>query len=298
MAPHDPLFKRLLQAFFRDFLELVAPEIAARLDLSAPVFLDKEFPSPGPPETSRVVDLLARVPLKEAGNRTLLVHVEVEARARRGFGERVRSYHRWIQTRHEGQILSIALLLRGGQGDVREERLAGDLAGPGLMDFNYLSFGLSRCRAVEYLKKPQPLAWALASLMDRRPLSRAQLKMNSLARIAEAPLKETDRRVLVNCVETYLQLSPGEAEEFRLLAIPENRRASDMLYRMTWEDKMILEGKGLGAQQVLLGLLEDRFGPVPDEVKVRIEKIRSVDRLTRLVQKAAKAKSLKSLRLS
>jgi hypothetical protein len=185
------------------------------------------------------------------------------------------------------------LLLRGGQGDVREERLAGDLAGPGLMDFNYLSFGLSHCRAVEYLKKPQPLAWALASLMDRRPWSRAQLKMNSLARIAEAPLKETDRRVLVNCVETYLELSPGEAEEFRLLAIPETRRTNTMLYEMTWEDKMM----GAGARQVVLGLLEDRFGPVPEEVRARIERIRSVERLTRLAQKAAKAKSLKSLRL-
>jgi len=293
MAPHDPLFKRLLQVFFRDFLELVAPEIAGKLDLSAPVFLDKEFPSPGPPETSRIVDLLARVPLKEAGSKALLVHVEVEARARRGLGERIRSYHRWIQTRHEGQVLSIALLLHGGKGGVHEERLDGDLAGPGLTVFHYLSFGLSRCSSVAYLAKPQPLAWALASLMDRRPWSRAQLKMNSLARIAEARLEEPRRLELVNCVETYLQLSPGEAEEFPLLAIPETRRAAAMLYKVTWADKMM----GEGARQVLLGLLETRFGPIPDEVRVRLEKIRSVDRLTRLAQKALTAKSLKSLRL-
>ena len=66
-----------------------------------------------------------------------------------------------------------------------------------------------------------------------------------------------------------------------------------MLYKVTWADKMM----GEGARQVLLGLLETRFGPIPDEVRVRLEKIRSVDRLTRLAQKALTAKSLKSLRL-
>ena len=43
MAPHDPLFKSLLRNFFAGFLRLVAPELAARLDLSAVAFLDKEF---------------------------------------------------------------------------------------------------------------------------------------------------------------------------------------------------------------------------------------------------------------
>ncbi|HSS52414.1 MAG TPA: flagellar assembly protein H, partial [Thermoanaerobaculia bacterium] len=62
MAPHDPLFKRLLQKFFVDFLRLVAPDVAVRLDLSAPVFLDKELLLPGDPG-SRVVDLLVRIPL-------------------------------------------------------------------------------------------------------------------------------------------------------------------------------------------------------------------------------------------
>lgn len=66
-----------------------------------------------------------------------------------------------------------------------------------------------------------------------------------------------------------------------------------LLFRTSWADKMM----GEGARQVLLGVLEQRFGPVPDETRQRIEKIRSVDRLTRLAQKVLTAKSLKSLRL-
>ena len=299
MAPHDPLFKRLLQAFFRDFLELVAPEIASRLDLSAPVFLDKEFPSLGPPEASRVVDLLARIPLRRDRSRALLVHVEIEARARPGMGERLQSYQHWIKTRHAGQVVSVVLFLRGGRGGVREQHLEEELTGPGLSGFHYLSFGLEGCLAADYLERPAPLAWALAALMDRGPWSRAQLKMNCLLRIANASLDAEERFVLVNCIENYLQLTAsGEAEEFASLAASHCWRTPTVSTSLiTWTDRLLFEGGRQGARQVLLGVLEERFGPLPDKARQRIEKIRSIERLTLLAQKAVTAKSLKSLRL-
>ncbi|PYQ56120.1 MAG: transposase, partial [Acidobacteria bacterium] len=83
MAPHDPLFKSLLRAFFAGFLRLVAPDLAARLDLGAVAFLDKEFVATAPPRTHGIADLLARAPLQGTG-RFLLIHVEIESRARRG----------------------------------------------------------------------------------------------------------------------------------------------------------------------------------------------------------------------
>jgi hypothetical protein len=299
MAPHDPLFKRLLQTFFRDFLELVAPEIAARLDLSAPVFLDKEFSSVGPPEASRVVDLLARIPLRRDKSRALLVHVEIEARASRGIGERLQSYQNWIKTRHAGQIVSVVLFLRGGRGGVGEQRLAEELSGPGLSGFSYLSFGLEKCPAAVYLRRPEPLAWALAALMDRGPLSRAQLKISCLLRVAEASLNDLERFVLVSCIENYLQLTaPGEAEEFASLSASRHWRTRNVSTSLiTWTDRILWEGERQGARMVLLGVLEQRFGPLPEKVRQRIEKIRSVERLAVIAQKAVTAKSLKSLRL-
>lgn len=296
MAPHDPLFKSLLRTFFAGFLRLVAPKLAESLDLSAPIFLDKEFPTAGPPAQSRVVDLLVQVPLKKNGS-SLLIHIEVESQARRGIGERLRSYHRWIRSRHEGQILSIVLFLRGGKAGVHERSLPDELTGPGLTVFRYLTFGVAQCSAADYLAKSEPLAWALAALMDRGSWTRAELLMDCLSRIAGASLNEAERLELVNCLETYLQLTPGEAEGLSLVGLPDGRRVHTMLYRMTWADKMILEGVGRGARQVLLGVLEQRFGPLSDEVRDRVEKIRSADRLTRLAQRAMTAKSLKSLRL-
>ena len=70
-----------------------------------------------------------------------------------------------------------------------------------------------------------------------------------------------------------------------------------MLYRLSWKDEMILEGRAQGARETLLFLLEKRFGPVPDSMRNRIDSIRSLDRLNRLAYKAATARTLKSLRL-
>src|SRR5258708_3625219 len=184
MAPHDPLFKRLLQRFFVDFLRLVAPEVGARLDLSAPVFLDKELLLPGDPG-SRVVDLLARIPLLVEGGRVLLVHIEIEG-----------------------------------------------------------------------------------------------------------------RRQLANCIESYVQLSPEEVKELASLGSLKDRRTQIVSTSLfTWTDRVEIEGEKKGMRRILLDLLQERFGAVPDDVRQRVEKIRSEDRLSRLAKKVLTARSLKEMRL-
>ena len=70
-----------------------------------------------------------------------------------------------------------------------------------------------------------------------------------------------------------------------------------LLYKVSWADKMMLEGERRGIREVLAEELEDRFGPVPEEIRNRIESIQSVDRLKRLIRKARTAKSLRGLRL-
>ena len=61
--------------------------------------------------------------------------------------------------------------------------------------------------------------------------------MSCLARIAEAPLSEIERAELVNCVESYVRLTPAEAEEFLLLGTPASRRVRAMLYQTELEGR-------------------------------------------------------------
>jgi hypothetical protein len=108
MGRHDSIFKRLLREFFSDLLWLAVPELAGRLDLTRPVLLDKELFTAG--GRRREVDLLARVSfLAVEGGGALLVHVEVEARARPGMERRLWLYRNQIQAAHESHVLSIVL---------------------------------------------------------------------------------------------------------------------------------------------------------------------------------------------
>ena len=83
--------------------------------------------------------------------------------------------------------------------------------------------------------------------------------------------------------------------------------------QMTWSQRIKAEGFKLGRQegravgrkegreeglrQVLLRLLERRFGPLPESVRTQVEAIASPRRLTRLAEQVLVASSLEDLRL-
>jgi hypothetical protein len=50
-------------------------------------------------------------------------------------------------------------------------------------------------------------------------------------------------------------------------------------------------------REVLLSLLEQRFGPLPEETRARVDAISSLERLTRLATRVLTARSLAALRL-
>jgi len=81
MAPridHDALFKLLLTNFFRAFLELAAPELAAALDPEPLIFLDKESFSDLLDPDRREADLVVQARLRTQ-SATLLIHLEHQA---------------------------------------------------------------------------------------------------------------------------------------------------------------------------------------------------------------------------
>ena len=285
---HDKIFKQLLRNFLADFLRLVLRE-PDRLDLSAPEFLDKELFAGGPHGRRREPDLLVRVGTVDG--RPLLIHVEIEARASRGMEERLWRYRNQILARYETLVLSIVIYLKRGRPGVHLETRESGL-GPDFPEFRYVAFGLEGCRAAEYLARPEPLAWAFAALMDPGPLSRAELKMACLRRIAGLKGR-IDPFLLVDCVENYLQLEPREAAELeKLRSRRENKEVRAMA--MTWSEN--LEAKG--QKDILLFLLTERFGPLPEGARRRVEEISSFQRLARLAKRVLTAHSLEEMGLA
>jgi len=80
---HDQLFKELLQAFLPEFLDLFVPQAARELDWGTLDFLSSEVFADPPRGSRRAADVVARVRSRRGEPEVVLVHVEVEAAARR-----------------------------------------------------------------------------------------------------------------------------------------------------------------------------------------------------------------------
>lgn len=184
MPGHDQLAKDLVRTFFRNFLDLAAPEAAGRLRPERASFLDTQSSTDWPAGRRQEMDLLVRVPSRSPGQKPVLIHVEVERQARTRMALRMWLYYMQLRLRHGLLVVPILLNLKGGAPGVSRPLLAEGFDDPETARFRFRSFSVSGCRAEEYLERPEPLAWALAALMRRGRWSRAEHRMACIRRIA------------------------------------------------------------------------------------------------------------------
>ncbi len=92
-------------------------------------------------------------------------------------------------------------------------------------------------------------------------------------------------------------MSEQELEAYEtLLAEKANEEVTTM--EMTWADKKREEGVLIGMQQLILRQLEERFGPLPDAVRKRLDAIHSKEELNRLASSILMARSLQDTGLA
>lgn len=112
---YDILWKGMLEEVFEDLLRFVDPEIGKVLDLSRGVeFLDKElaemYPEPEKESSTRVVDKLVKVYLRDGGETWMLLHLEVQGRNEKEFAERMHRYYYRLLDRHGRDVAALAIL--------------------------------------------------------------------------------------------------------------------------------------------------------------------------------------------
>jgi hypothetical protein len=305
MSDHDQRFKALLREFFGDFLRLFFAPWAERLDCDRVEWLDKEV-FPDPPEGARhVLDLVARLPTRQAvpGSHSgepeswlALVHVEIESPDKVApLRPRMFYYYVHLRERHGLPVLPIGLYLRVG------------LEGTGLdayeehfwelrpIRFEYLYVGLPALDAVEYVQGENWLGVALSALM-RVPRDRAAwLGAEALRRLQGAPLTDQQRFLLGECVQAYLPLDPQQQAEFERLLTTESYRGVQAM-NLTSYEKGLQKGREEERRAVLRDQLEEKFGPLSAQVQERLQQL-PADRLVALTKAVLRAQSLRELGL-
>lgn len=140
--PHDQLFKELLRAFFREFLELFFPQVAARLDFARINFLDKELFTDFPEGDLRETDLLAEVTTLEDEPELILIHIEVQAQRRDVFRYRMWEYYALLRMRYRKPVFPAVLYLSPGSGGLTKETYSEGIFSENTLTFHYAVVGL------------------------------------------------------------------------------------------------------------------------------------------------------------
>jgi len=247
----DKLFKTAIRYFLEDLLELVDPELAAALDLSAPDFLAPEVFKDFQKAGHRVPDVVARVSTREGKPRLVLVHVEVEDKFLKATEDRLRLYALHLELELRYPVITVVVYLKGGPRKGVELRRVSTVIGTReISSFSYLAFGLSKSLAEDYVDRPQPLAAALAALMRSRLWDKVEKKLFCLEAVGRAQLPLAQEYVLAKVVESRIDLSLEEERRFEELA--RERGVEVQAMAVTWEEALaereaIGEVKGLAA---------------------------------------------------
>lgn len=261
----DRIFKEFLHRFLPEFLRIFFPAEAARLDFSTLTFLDQELRINLPEQVLRVPDFVAEVSTLDGETEAILVHVEVEGRDRRSLAQRMFEYYSLLRILRQKKVLPLALVLQPQAGGLGWQMYQETLFGRTLLEFHYGQVGLRDLPSEAYLHG-DPVAAALAALMQPTELHPAEVKLAGLQSVIHSDLTDGDKLFLIDIIETYLprEKLPDAGEQIMQALVDTE---------LTWGERYKLEGELDGEIKMLLRLLRHKFGPLPEPFVQRLEAI-------------------------
>ncbi len=105
---HDRLFKELLTTFFVEFIELFLPEVAAYLNPTSLVPLDKEIFTDVTAGDKFETDIVMQAQFKYQ-QAFFLLHLEAQSSAKGRFGKRMFRYFARLHEKYDKPVYPIAL---------------------------------------------------------------------------------------------------------------------------------------------------------------------------------------------
>ncbi len=302
---YDQEFKTLIREFLREFIRLFFPDWSERFDFDNIEWLDKEIFLDPPRGETRNLDLVAKVPVRQAvasqrpgepDSWIVLIHIEVEADDRlTRLRPRMYDYYKGLRDRYHRPVWSLALYLHVGLDGVGWDKYEEYLWERRVLHFEYPYVGLRALSAEEYANRESILGVALAAMMRVTDERRAELKAHALQRIRDSGENDAKKRLLAGFVEKYLKLDEAQQREYERLLDTEPYRGVKAMTN-PWHERGREQGILEGEKKMLYLLLERRFGVLGRNVRERLDAL-PLERIDALAGAVLDAKSLKELGL-
>ena len=283
MIDHDRLFKELLTTFFREFIELFAPALAARVEWASLHFLDKEIFTDVTEGERHEADLIAQVRLSDGEGHEeafFLIHVENQASKQAGFAERMFHYFARLRAKHRLPIYPIVLFSYDKPRALEPDFFRIAVADLSVLEFRFHAIQLNRLSWRDYVKHQNPIASALMAKMQIAPHERAKVKLECLRLMLTLRLDPARMKMITGFVDTYLELNREEFQEFNRELAKEAPAKQKEVMEITgnwmkegWE-KGLKQGEAKGRREgestLVLRQLPRRVGPLTKKLEKQV----------------------------
>ncbi len=213
----DQLTKRLVELFFKDFLEFFYPDLAKIIDFNRKIdFPNKELYSGMIEGEKTVSDILAKVNLLDGQEQYVLIHVEIQSSRDIDIPRRMYRYFSNIWMKYEKPVFAFALF-------IDESRWKEPISNVFKVEFMgtelTYKFHLEKTKNYnyeEYLDYPNPIVTAFLTRMNYGKKSRALVKAEAMKRIEKYyNFTETQIETLLHFIDRILFLNEKETKEFK-----------------------------------------------------------------------------------
>ncbi|MFD0717709.1 Rpn family recombination-promoting nuclease/putative transposase [Paenibacillus sp. GCM10027626] len=298
-TPHDEAFKKLLQTFFKEFIELFFPELDRLLDYSQTRFLMQELLVDIVGQEARELDLLleTKYTLLDA---YVLIHFEPQSYREADFHERMFIYFSRLFERHRKDhqlIIPIAIFTAE---DIKNEADTLSMMIPqhNILYFQFLKVELRNKDWRQFIESDNPVAAALLAKMGYNEKEKREVRIAYLRMILRLQNKLDDARLALIMSVADLYFKPNKAEEeeilreLRIQYPEEGERIMELM--PAWKKWGYDEGKDEGREEgreegkevgreeerrlIIRKLLEKGFTPekVADTLELPLDEVKKV----------------------
>jgi predicted transposase/invertase (TIGR01784 family) len=210
---HDLLFKRLLETFFVEFIELFFPQVSNLMDKEHINFLTQEVITDVPDMEKHLVDIL--VETKLAGEEGIvLIHVESQAQRDPEYNRKMFRYFSRLHDKHHRKILPVVIYSHD-VNVVEPDNYKVGFSFLEVLSFKFLIVQLRKEPWRKYIRSNNPVATALISKMNYTGQEKISVKLEFSRMLATMQLDVARNSILTAFMETYLKLSPEEEAIYR-----------------------------------------------------------------------------------
>ncbi|BAZ15281.1 hypothetical protein NIES4071_71530 [Calothrix sp. NIES-4071] len=272
MIDHDGLFKKLLQNFFPEFIELFFPDISNYWQRDSIQFLPQEIITDIIDGEKKIVDILVQA-LFQNQEKLFIIHLEHQSYTPKVFNQRMFLYY--IDLYKEYRLPIYPIVIYSHDAPLTQEPSSFQIDFPGWtpLKFEYRVVQLNQLDWQNFVNTTNPVACALMSKMRMRAEDRPTVKLLSLQLLTSLGLNAAQIELISGFIGTYLKLNETEEAEFQeQIATIEPKQQEQVMEIVTdWMERGMEQGMQREAASLVLRQLNRRFGNLSTQQQEQIQ---------------------------